>query len=214
MRWNGESVSPPRLLVADRAPMVAAALAALLRSHGYDVAAQSHDGAETAALLGNGGIDAAIIDIDLPGPGPQALLDGLRARGNPLPIVITAPSAYHDLLADIIDGGADGVVLKSENPDNLMHCLAAVTAGGQWIDRHAVVCALDRAQTANAAGSLTRRERDVAALVIAGQRNRSIGAALGISEGTVKMHLHNVYAKLGLETRTQLATDERVRVLA
>lgn len=52
---------------------------------------------------------------------------------------------------------------------------------------------------------LTPRERDVARLVAAGQRNRAIAATLGISEGTVKMHLHNVYAKLGLESRTQLA---------
>lgn len=44
-----------------------------------------------------------------------------------------------------------------------------------------------------------------------GQRNRAIAGALGISEGTVKMHLHNVFAKLGLESRTQLAMDERMR---
>jgi DNA-binding CsgD family transcriptional regulator len=56
---------------------------------------------------------------------------------------------------------------------------------------------------------LTPRERDVARLVTAGQRNRAIAATLGISEGTVKMHLHNVYAKLGLESRTQLAMSTR-----
>lgn len=58
--------------------------------------------------------------------------------------------------------------------------------------------------------SLTPRERDVARLVAAGQRNRTIATALGISEGTVKMHLHNVYAKLRLESRTQLAVSIRV----
>jgi len=57
------------------------------------------------------------------------------------------------------------------------------------------------------APALTRRERDVADLVTAGRRNRAIADALGISEGTVKMHLHNVYAKLGLESRTQLAME-------
>ena len=59
---------------------------------------------------------------------------------------------------------------------------------------------------------LTRRERDVARLVATGQRNRAIASMLGIAEGTVKMHLHNIFAKLGLESRTQLAMDERVRV--
>ncbi len=57
--------------------------------------------------------------------------------------------------------------------------------------------------------ALTPRERDVARLVAAGQRNRAIATTLGISEGTVKMHLHNVYAKLGLESRTQLAMSTR-----
>ena len=60
-----------------------------------------------------------------------------------------------------------------------------------------------------AVSPLTARERDVARLVAAGQRNRSIAASLGIAEGTVKMHLHNVYAKLGLESRTQLAMTMR-----
>ncbi len=53
--------------------------------------------------------------------------------------------------------------------------------------------------------ALTPRERDIARLVAAGQRNRVIATGLGISEGTVKMHLHNVYTKLGLQSRTQLA---------
>ncbi len=57
--------------------------------------------------------------------------------------------------------------------------------------------------------ALTPRERDVARLVAAGQRNRTIAVELGISEGTVKMHLHNVYAKLGLQSRTQLAMAAR-----
>lgn len=60
-----------------------------------------------------------------------------------------------------------------------------------------------------AVSPLTARERDVARLVAAGQRNRTIAASLGIAEGTVKMHLHNVYAKLGLESRTQLAMATR-----
>jgi DNA-binding CsgD family transcriptional regulator len=60
---------------------------------------------------------------------------------------------------------------------------------------------------------LTRRERELALLVATGQRNRSIGDRLGISEGTVKMHRHDIYAKLGIEIRTQRATDARVRAV-
>jgi two-component system nitrate/nitrite response regulator NarP len=84
-------------------------------------------------------------------------------------------------------------------------------AGGTWFDREAASQARDRAAARTGALTLTRRERDVARLVASGKRNRDIANELGISEGTVKMHLHNAYAKLGLESRTQLAMDERLR---
>ncbi len=89
--------------------------------------------------------------------------------------------------------GSDGALPLTASVDGLADRIAAV-AGEQ------------RPGTGPA---LTPRERDVARLVATGQRNRGIAAALGISEGTVKMHLHNVYAKLGLESRTQLAMAAR-----
>jgi DNA-binding NarL/FixJ family response regulator len=87
------------------------------------------------------------------------------------------------------DGDADGVIALT-TPVARLAAAIAVVAG---------------APRAVVTPALTPRERDVARLVAAGQRNRAIATTLGISEGTVKMHLHNVYAKLGLESRTQLA---------
>lgn len=87
------------------------------------------------------------------------------------------------------DTPADGVIALTAPVERLAAAIAAVAGSRQL-----------------AGGpNLTPRERDVARLVAAGQRNRLIATTLGISEGTVKMHLHNVYAKLGLESRTQLA---------
>lgn len=208
MRWNGESGQTPRLLVADRQPMVAEALAALLRNRGYLIAAQAHDGTGAAAALSAGGIDAAIIDIDLADPGPLEII-----ATNRTPVVITAPCPEHSGVTAALESSASGLVLKSEPAESLAHCLATVIAGGQWFDRQAMARALDRATARDSADALTRRERDVAKLVATGRRNRDIATVLGISEGTVKMHLHNVYAKLGLESRTQLAMDERLRTM-
>jgi DNA-binding NarL/FixJ family response regulator len=209
MRWNGNTGQPPRLLVADRAPLIAAALAALLRGHGYAIAGTSSSGSESQARLQAGGIDIALIDIDLDGPGPLGLLEA----GATVPMVVIAPFPDHPRLVDVVQSCAAGIVLKNEHPDTLLHCLAAVGSGGQWFDREAMARAGERLDSTRNAAALTRRECDVARLVAAGQRNRAIAGSLGISEGTVKMHLHNVYAKLGLESRTQLAMDERLRVL-
>lgn len=211
MRWNGTGGQQPRLLIADHQPLFADALAALLRDRGYLVAARVLDGDAAALALVGGGIDAAIIDIDLGAPGPLALLAGLGAHGQALPFIVTAPGPDHRGLADIVESRAAGIVLKTDSGDTLVHCLATVLSGGTWFDRQMVADARDRAAARAGAASLTRREHDVARLVATGCRNRDIADALGISEGTVKMHLHNVYGKLGLETRTQLAMDERLR---
>ncbi len=207
MRWHDNRDFSPalRLLVADRQPLVAAGLAALLAAQGHAVVAALSCPIETRASLAAGGIDIAIIDIDLDG----AALAAATSR----PVIIIAPAADHPGIAAAIDAGCKGLIVKSDGPASVALCLAAVASGGQWFDRDALALAHDRRHAASEAAQLTRRERDVARLVAAGQRNRHIGDALGISEGTVKMHLHNVYAKLGLESRTQLAMDERLRAL-
>jgi DNA-binding CsgD family transcriptional regulator len=94
----------------------------------------------------------------------------------------------------ILGGDADGALALTESVERIAAAIAAVTG---------------RCPRVPCAPELTPRERDVARLVAAGQRNRLIAATLGISEGTVKMHLHNVYVKLGLESRTQLAMSAR-----
>lgn len=211
---NGENnCSRLRLLVGDTQPMVAAALTALLAQSGHEVVATASTGAEVETALAAGGVDIAVLDIDLAEPGPLALVASLRRDRQRLPIIVTAPDAEHPELPHAIESGIDGVTLKSEAAINLDHCIVTVAAGGQWFDRRALVRALDRREAMGGATLLTRRERDVARLVATGQRNRDIAGALGISEGTVKMHLHNVYAKLGLESRTQLAMDDRLKML-
>jgi two-component system nitrate/nitrite response regulator NarP len=209
MRWNETEGRAPRLLVADRQPMVGDALATLLRDRGHFVATRANDGATAASALATHDFDAVILDIDLEDPGVLTLLDSLP-QPHP-PVVVTAPGLNHPGLADIVESRAAGLVLKTDSSENLGHCLAAVMAGGTWFDREAASQARDRAAARTGALTLTRRERDVARLVASGKRNRDIANELGISEGTVKMHLHNAYAKLGLESRTQLAMDERLR---
>lgn len=214
MRWNeanGEHANQRlRLLVGDAQPLVAAALSALLATRGHSIVATVTTDAQAEAAILAGGIDVAVLDIDLVHP---ALVSHVQGRAQRLPLVIIAPGADHPALIHAIEAGVEGAVLKSEAATSLEHCLTTVGAGGQWLDRRAVSIALDRRNAMGGANQLTRRERDVVKLVASGQRNRNIADCLGISEGTVKMHLHNVYAKMGLQSRTQLAMDDRLRSL-
>ena len=212
MRWDGQgSGGQPgnralRLLVADRQPLVGAALGAWLGTEGHHVCAQANDQAGLLTALELFDVDIALIDIDLAGAESTPML---CQRG--IAAIVLAPMPGHPGLAALLAAGIAGLVLKSDSADLLRLCLASVAAGGRWIDASAQVHITERAQLHKDALHLTRRERDVARLVATGQRNRAIAGALGISEGTVKMHLHNVFAKLGLESRTQLAMDERAR---
>ncbi len=113
---------------------------------------------------------------------------------------VGAADARHGTMRTLVIGDdiVDDAAIRLTAPVDRVVAQIAVAAGAQ--------------RAAGTTPALTPRERDVARLVTAGQRNRAIAATLGISEGTVKMHLHNVYAKLGLESRTQLAMSTRVLV--
>ena len=215
LRWDAhddENRAEPgalRLLVADRQPLVRAALTALLVADGHAVVVDAGDGACVLAALAQAPIDLAIIDIDLE---PAALIGTARQRRTAPPVVILAPAASHPSLPAALESGVAGIALKSEGPEQLRLCIAAVAACEHWVDSTARAHIAGQVQAHRDSHHLTRRERDVARLVATGQRNRAIASMLGIAEGTVKMHLHNIFAKLGLESRTQLAMDERVRV--
>ncbi len=220
MRWYGDDGRRLRLLVGDRQPLVADAIAAMLIQHGHEITTRAANGADAAAAIASSGIDIALLDIELADPSPLTLLarrpTKARTAGNAGPaIVLVVPGPGHASASAAIAARPDGLVLKSSSAAALHECIGAIIAGGRWIDPAAAAAtAAAAARIASAhSGLLTRRESEIARLVATGERNRSIGDRLGISEGTVKMHLHNVYAKLGIETRTQLAMDERVRAI-
>lgn len=186
-------------LVAHPFPLVVEALATLLETAGYRVTRsadpdRTRDAASDLAIIAVGSDDIAL------------LRERRRAGGRTIMLCDDLATAPLLAAVDVVDG-----VLASTAPvDAVRSCVEAVAAGGQWLDPAAAKLLLDRDDRPSAP-ALTRRERDVAELVAAGQRNRAIADTLGISEGTVKMHLHNVYAKLGLESRTQLAMNVRAR---
>nr|WP_295661107.1 response regulator transcription factor [Polymorphobacter sp.] len=191
------------LAIAHPFPLVVEALATIATAAGIAASVTAAADESDAVLLE---ADLAIIAVQL---GGIAILRARRAVGVPTVIVFDQPNP--EALLAAVELAAEGVVLTTSKAEAVAACLTAVAAGEQWRDPEATRLIIERV-TRPAGPTLTRREQDVANLVFAGQRNRAIGDALGISEGTVKMHLHNVYAKLGLQSRTQLAMELRTRL--
>jgi DNA-binding NarL/FixJ family response regulator len=123
--------------------------------------------------------------------------------------VLLAAVVDDDELVEAIRLGVQGIVLKEMAPQFLVECLRQVHIGRQWFEQRVVGDAMDKlVRRAAAAGEmsrlLSRREIEVVRAVAQGLRNRQIAERLGIAEGTVKLHLHTVYTKLGVDGRTAL----------
>lgn len=186
------------VIIGDRTALGQAALAALLEQMGAVVVGRAGCAASLARLAAGWPNAVIVADLGLIG-------DEIAAPASARLIVIASDAVHAGLAGPAVEAAA-GLVLRSSDADRLATCLAAVAAGGRWHDPA-------QGQRCLALARLTPRERDIVRLVARGARNRAIADSLTITEGTVKMHLHNIYAKLGLESRTQLATDQRLRPL-
>ena len=136
----------------------------------------------------------------------------------PTRVVVLTAALDEEELADAIRLGVRGLVLKELAPQLIVQCIRKVHAGELWLEKHSVSRALEKllkreAGRNEAVQLLTTREVEIAKQVAAGLRNLEIAKSLFISEGTVKMHLHHIYQKLGVDSRTQLSRYAREKSL-
>jgi len=110
--------------------------------------------------------------------------------------------------------GCAGILLKQSRAELIVKSIRKVTAGEIWLDSHHLAAVLERfASPIEQAGitdalspnPLSKREREIVGLITQGYRNKEIAAQLFISEQTVKNHLHNIFDKLGVSDRLELA---------
>jgi DNA-binding NarL/FixJ family response regulator len=141
----------------------------------------------------------------MPDGGGLDVLRQLRAtRRSPAVILLTAGMDDTQILtADKL--GPEGMVLKTSDPALLLECMEQVRKGERWVDPEIEERTRQVKERASRAPSLTPRERELIDLVRQGLRNRDIAAQLGVTEGTVKVYLHAIFDKLGVDNRTELA---------
>ena len=152
--------------------------------------------------------DLMLLDLRMPGVDGLSLLAALGREGATCRRVVLTASATDDDVAEIIRLGASGLVLKDTAGPELVAALRRVHEGQPSFDPSALGRALERARKVTVRGeraaTLTSREREVVKMIATGLRNRDIAERLSISENTVKVHLHNIYEKLGMEGRMEL----------
>lgn len=194
-----------RLCLVDDHPVVRAGLKAFLNLQAdLEVVAEAGSVAEAKALDPDLRPDLVLLDIKLPdGPG-TALIEPLRALPSRPRIVILTSYLDDATVRDAMNLGASGYLLKHIGPEALLDRVRAALRGELPMDPRAVR-SLSRPPTPDPIAELTARERDVLACIAEGITNREIGERLGITEKTVKAHAGNIFAKLGVESRTQAA---------
>lgn len=200
-----------RLVLADDHPIVLNGLAQLFRAEpGFEILALCPDGEAAIQAVRQHRPDILILDLRMPLKDGLAVLREVRGeQPSPRVVLLTAALDDHEVL-EAVRLGVDGVVLKETAPDVLLRAVRQVYSGGQWLERQSVGEALKRtlereAEARGLSGVLTPREIEIARMVASGLRNKEIGEKLCISEGTVKIHLHNIYDKLKVPGRLELA---------
>jgi DNA-binding NarL/FixJ family response regulator len=198
------------VVIADDHPIVLAGLETLLRREpDISVVDRCTDGVETVRAVRKHSPDVLILDLRMPRADGLAVLQQMHEERVTTKVIILAAVIEDDVLLEAIRLGARGVVLKETAPKYLVNCVREVHAGRQWYEQRALVDAMDRFVRRQVASKemtsvLSRREVDVVRAVAQGLRNREIAERLGIAEGTVKLHLHTIYTKLGVDGRTAL----------
>lgn len=211
---------PIRLVLADDHPIVLAGVDQLFSLEpDLEIVGRAWDGLDALATVERLDPDVLVLDLRLPRCDGLEVLRRLRDGASRTRVVLLTAEIEDEQVLTAIDLGARAVVLKEMAPSLLVDAVRAVAAGELWLERGLGSRALKRvllreAERRDAARVLTPRELDIARLVAGGMRNRAIGETLCITEGTVKIHLHRIFEKLGLTGRLELALWARQRGLA
>jgi DNA-binding NarL/FixJ family response regulator len=194
-----------RVFVVDDHQLVRAGLVTLLNSApDIDVVGDAADGDEVIALAAAAEPDVVLMDLSMP------RVDGVTATRTLLEahpgMRVIALTSFTDgrRVTDMLAAGAIGYLLKDSAPDDLLAGVRAAAHGHAPLDPR-VAGALLPHRGKEPAEQLSDRERQVLRLTATGMANKQIGRALGITERTVKVHLGNVFKRIGVSDRTSAA---------
>lgn len=198
-----------RVVIVDDHQIVLHGLQQLFSRHPeFEVLQCCSNGASAVDAVVQNRPDVLVLDLRMPDLSGLDVLRKLTERKVECRSVLLTAAVRDDEVMEAVKLGAMGLVLKESQPDVLLECVRKVARGEQWIERETVTRAfrsyVARESSPRDTATLTPREVEIVRMVSQGLRNKAIGDRLSISEGTVKVHLHNIYEKLGVDGRLEL----------
>lgn len=195
-----------RVLIADDHAVVRTGLDQLLGTEDdIELVGSATNGAEAVRLVAELLPDVVLMDLSMPVLDGSGATRQIAERHPGVRVVVLTSFADDRHIAEALDAGAIGYVLKHADPDELIDAVRSAAAGDAPLDPKAARVLLESRRGPAASGRLSPREEEVLRLVAQGLANKLIARRLGISERTVKAHLTNVFAALGVTDRTQAA---------
>ena len=199
-----------RVLLVDDQELVRAGLRGILREQfGFEIVGECADGRAVPSAVDSFRPDVVLMDVRMPIVDGVAATRMLLAQDGAPPVLALTTFDDDEALAGMLRAGASGFVLKGIPTADLQQAVRIVAEGGAWLDPSVTsrVLTLYRDAPAppprddDALATLTARELEVLSLIGRGQTNAEIARELVVSAGTVKTHVHHIFAKLDLRNR-------------
>jgi two-component system nitrate/nitrite response regulator NarL len=204
------ATGPASIVLVDDHPVVLDGVVEFLRkAPEFDVVAECRDGQRGLEALRQFRPAIALLDFSLPDMDGLELLAAISSENLATRSLFFSAAPTDGQIAKALAGGAYGVLLKDVRLDELRHALNEVAEGKVLPLSDLVRAAVERERQRAARAELiqkllTEREKEILMLAAAALSNKEIGNKLDLVEGTVKLHVHNIYRKLGIGSRTAL----------
>lgn len=212
--------APPssiRILIADDHPIVREGLRRLLTLEGdLEVVGETGDGDATLAMVEQLEPDILLLDLRMPGMDGLTCLQRVQRLNKKTRTIVLTASEDKNEFVQAMKLGCSGIVLKQTASELIVKSIRKVHAGEIWLDSHTTAAVMRQFASPGELASqpgvrgrdrspLSAREREIVALVAQGYKNKEMAEKMFISEQTVKNHLHNIFDKLGVSDRLELA---------
>ena len=202
------------IVVADDHPAMLEAVCEVLADSGVEVVGRARDGQQALTLIEERHPRVALVDVRMPRLGGIQLARQAERTAPDTAFIFYTGYGEGALLAEALDVGARGFVLKDAPLHDLVRAVEIVAAGGTYVDP-VLAGGLATTQLKEDLPALSQREREVLRLLSDGLANEEIGKQLHISAETVRTHVRKAMAKLDADTRTQaVATALRQHLIS
>jgi DNA-binding NarL/FixJ family response regulator len=202
-----------RIVAVDDHPIFRDGLRQLLEHEpDFQVVGVGGSAQEALRLVADLSPDVLLLDLSMPDGSGLEVLRALDDSEATVRTILLTASAGTSEMVEALRRGARGLVLKNSATALLYKCVRCVAAGEYWFGRDRMSTLIEAVRMLGAAEStklpartLTKREGHIVAAIVEGATNRDISAQLGVSEQTVKNHLSNIFDKVGVSNRLELA---------